>query len=705
MIWAQRNAAYKKRHAEKRAMRGTDTDRKRSGKRKPRIIEFIAVDGEGLTRDDNQHDYVLLAASDNSMAERWAFDGLSTARCFDYLLDLHKRHPKSTLVAFAFGYDTNMMLRDVTRAELERINDGEYTVIAGRYIVKYIAGKSFYVGRGHYENARWKTDVGVTVWDTWGFFQSSFVKALEAWNICPPGVIDIIARMKEKRGEFGDDMQEMITSYCFRECELLVQLMTEFKAVADAAGIKLTRWDGAGACASALLRQHDMKRYIRPEKATPDAVERAALYAYFGGRIEIFGSGVIDGPSYEYDVNSAYPHEVWQLPSMQGVWERVLDTHGRVSLNGLYHVRWSVPQGTVLQGTCHAYVLMGPFPWRDGSGNVLYPLRGEGYYHGVEVEAALAVYGSCIDVLDGYEFFPHSDEKPFDWVRDLYTLRRAYKETGDARAIVLKLALNAMYGKLAQSVGYKRGEPPAYQSYYLAGRVTAGTRAKILHAGNLAGGVIISTMTDALFTRELIPSLQISKELGDWDVKELEPGLLVVQPGVVLTPQTDCEHCNGAGCYRCARGRSMPFGRSRGFYRSSLDYAKARKSWDDAGMFGAFSVVERRFIGMGRALAAVRLAEWNLEVEPEKDVLGNLISEQWRRWLEIKKRVSFRANFERKGTWFDLYKNWASWWPDEGEEILGEIYRPKTVFRTLNAITDQDTVEQPDAIEGTSVGV
>ncbi|MHB8502649.1 MAG: DNA polymerase [Candidatus Acidiferrales bacterium] len=696
--WAQRSAAYKARKYDRRRANGIDIGRARSGKRKPRPVTFVAVDGEGLTRDDGQHDYVTLQASDNTMVERWERNGLSTRQCFDYLLELHARNPHATLVAFAFGYDTNMMLRDVNRAELERVNSGEYTVVGDEYLVKFIAGKSLYVGRGHYDdNNEWITDVGVTVWDTWGFFQSSFVAALSEWEVCSPDTIEIIARMKDKRGEFDDEIRALIVSYCFRECALLVTLMEAFKAVADTAGIKLTRWDGAGACASALLRAYSMKPYIRPERQTPDEVERAALYAYFGGRIEIFGSGVVDGTAYEYDINSAYPSEIAALPSMRdGRWQHwyaLGHAHGRCIDDALYRVRWDVGNA-----------LVSPFPWRDDTGNVLYRTRGEGWYHGVEVQAARDVYGAGIEILEGWEWHPTTDERPWEWVRALYLQRRAYKEAGDARHIVLKLALNAMYGKLAQSVGFKRNEPPAYQSYYLAGRVTAGTRAHILRVSAMAETAIISTMTDALFTREPIAGLPLSKELGEWDAKVLEPGLLVVQPGVVLSPQSPCESCAGNGCYRCAAGRRMSFGRSRGFQRVSLDYTTARSAWETLRMLATFTVTENRFIGMGRALASKALAEWDLEREPERDILGTLISEQWRRWVTIQKRVSFRANIERKGTGRDLYDNWVTWWPERGEQVIGTMYKPKTVYRTLNAIEDKDTADNHGEV-GVNVGV
>ncbi len=664
-----------------------------------RVTQFLAVDGEGLTRADGQHDYVTLQASDNTMVEQWERGGLSTAECFDFLLDLHVRNPQAALVSFAFGYDVNMVLRNAPREVLERMNSGEYTMYDRRYLCKFIAGKSFYVGRGHLEAGKWVTDVGVTVWDTWGFFQSTFVRAIAEWEVCPTETIEIISKMKDRRGEFTDEMRSLIVSYCFRECELLVRLMDELKTVADAADIRLSRWDGAGACASALLRLHIMKGEIHASRDVSDDVARAALYAYYGGRIEIAGSGVIPDTCYEYDINSAYPAEIAELPSMFGAWEYC--GGASVGPNGIYQVAWDMPADS----------LIGPLPWRTADGDIIYPLTGRGYYHAAEVRAALDCFGDSIFVVDGWEFTPTDEAvKPFDWIHDLYQQRRVYKESGDARAIVLKLALNAMYGKLAQSVGYDKHKAPAYQSYYLAGRVTAGTRAKLLRAAVAAGDSLISTMTDALFTRKQL-DLPLSKELGEWDETIIDPGLLVVQPGVSLTPSTPCDDCEGVGCHNCSNGEHMAYGRSRGFQRSSLSYERALSAWREGGMHGAFTVTERRFIGMGRALAYAKLAEWHLDKDPERDILGNLISEQWRRWVEIEKRVSYSANLKRKATMHDLYEDWISWWPPDRpisaatpRYPLGAIYQPKTVYRVVHSISDTDAAEN-HGVEGFGVGV
>src|ERR1700761_569339 len=77
--------------------------------------KFIGVDGEGWTVGD-EHRYVLLAASTG----QWAYDekGLSTVRCFEFLLELPR---KTVKCGFGFNYDINMMLRDVPMKQLIKL--------------------------------------------------------------------------------------------------------------------------------------------------------------------------------------------------------------------------------------------------------------------------------------------------------------------------------------------------------------------------------------------------------------------------------------------------------------------------------------------------------------------------------------------------------------------------------------------------------
>jgi hypothetical protein len=100
--------------------------------------------------------------------------------------------------------------------------------------------------------------------------------------------------------------------------------------------------------------------------------------------------------------------------------------------------------------------------------------------------------------------------------------------------MVLKLALNSLYGKLAQSIGAAPYANPIWASL-----ITAMTRAKlgeIIHDPNVCGSEfcgsdVVMLATDGVFTINDRPHIPVNKELGGWD-HELHDHMFIVQPGV-----------------------------------------------------------------------------------------------------------------------------------------------------------------------------
>jgi hypothetical protein len=116
----------------------------------------------------------------------------------------------------------------------------------------------------------------------------------------------------------------------------------------------------------------------------------------------------------------------------------------------------------------------------------------------------------------------------------IQTARRGGFESGPEK--IIKLGLNALYGKTAQQVGarYVDGAlrtPPFFQLDW-AGYVTAGCRAKLMEAAIQKPHAIIMFATDGLFsTEELDLDCPAEKTLGAWE-RQVHDGITVVMPGV-----------------------------------------------------------------------------------------------------------------------------------------------------------------------------
>src|SRR5581483_11037268 len=168
-------------------------------------------------------------------------------------------------------------------------------------------------------------------------------------------------------------------------------------------------------------------------------------------------------------------------------------------------------------------------------------------------------------------------------VKDFYRLRRELKKKGDAAEYAYKLALNSLYGKLAQGTGYA-GKTPAFQSYAWAGAITSWTRARLLEMMGEAPDDVIFTATDAVaFTAD--PGFADSPELGGLERKEWQR-LFVAQSGI----------------YHAVDETGTELARSRGFFVRDLDFDVMRAIWHREGRFGSYQHNSRRFIGIGTAL-------------------------------------------------------------------------------------------------------
>lgn len=532
---------------------------------------FVAWDGEGYTTSRGHHRYWLLGTSDG--AELESRQGLATRAALPWIGAQLGRRSDAIHVAFSFSYDVNMLLRDVPRATLARIHAGE-RVRVGLATVQYQSRKRLSVTTHDFdaETGEWR-DTGGVIWDVWGFFQSSFVKALASYSVLGADERARIAEMKAVRRTFSWEHREEVRDYMQRELAALVQLMDRVRAYARDAGIWLARWDGAGAVASALLK----REVVKPHKARSSAaIETAARHAYFGGRIEAVHYGHTAEMIHQYDLRSAYPAALQRVPSLAGAtWRN--DGPGIGDDFALARVRWHFTHGEVL-----------PLPWRAETGAIFYPSIGEGWVWWPELDAARSLLaagaiGGRIDVLDAWTCDPASDVKPFAFVPQLYQQRAEWKAQGRGAEKMLKLGLNSLYGKTAQHVGGRGSDPPTWHQLEWAGYVTSRTRAALLTASlpAILSGDLVMYATDAVFSMRPLPLPDGG--LGTWEHAEHE-GATVVQSGVYWTGPME-----------------QATERIRGFDPGAL----SRQGILDAWARGRQTVRGRshRFLGMGRALA------------------------------------------------------------------------------------------------------
>jgi hypothetical protein len=487
--------------------------------RKWQARPFVAWDGEGVTRGDGSHDYIMLANSKRNRIT--STTALKTAQIFEFLL---RTSDKGAInVIYGAGYDWNCWLADLNEKDLQKLYDEQQIRWRG-YRIKWRRGKVFEIYSGNR---------GARFYDVVSFFQTAFVNACDSYLGADFVDRDLIVKNKRLRSSFRLEDLEEIATYNDAELVNLVTLMEEFRRRLHRAGLKPSRWDSPGAVAVALMRREGIPHH---KQFHPDRIMPAVRNAYFGGRFEVLHFGHVDTKSYEYDLNSAYPWGLLKVPTLAGgSWRYVKGDAGPqpyalylIEYDGRDVMRPDRPQ---------------PLPRRHKDGTVTYPLHVRGWYWSPEYDTAktyVELFGGKLKVMASWVFKPVSNVKPFAYVAVEYEKRQKLKAAGDGAHVGIKLALNSQYGKLAQQVGWSINPDgtlriPPYHQLDWAGFVTSNCRAEVLRAGMQNIDAVISWETDALFTSAPL-TLDEGKGLGQWEGEEFD-SLTYLQSGMYFALQ------------------------------------------------------------------------------------------------------------------------------------------------------------------------
>ena len=399
--------------------------------------EFIAIDGEGFSdgasfhiRMDasgniyrgRKHFYAYLAASEGT--EIYAPHGrLSMRSCLDFLCGLVERNPFSILVVFGGTYDvTQMLAHDLTRDQILNVLGKDekppkvFTEGGFQYQLEYRPRKCLTIRRWREGERRFDYDakgrrrltphLTVKLWDVWGYFQDSFVNVINAWLPGDPD-LEFIKRMKGERNIFQRSDIDEIRRYNAAELRCLVKVMNKVRDAIGDLGLTISRWDGAGAIASAMLKQHGVKEHVRQLEAD---IFNAARGAYSGGHIETIRLGYHAGPVFHYDINSAYPDQFRNLPSASvGAWKSGTGDPPSWEYSIIFIEYEFTP-----------FLPFYPLFYREKNGGIIYPWRGSGWYWRSEYETALDFFrrfgGRKFHVKQWHAYDAAGYANPFSWI-------------------------------------------------------------------------------------------------------------------------------------------------------------------------------------------------------------------------------------------------------------------------------------------------
>ena len=500
---------------------------------------YVGVDGEGQGRDP--HRYTLLAWS-NTDGTKCDYvqneKGLTTEECLDFLVSIPTQ---AKAFAYAFNYDLTKILTDVDNRSLYHLfrpelrkrpkksqKFGPFPVTWGDYELN-LQGTKFTVkheptGRHH------------VIWDVFKFFQAKFTAALVDWKVATFDELEKMREMKDLRSEFDKLGYDQIRAYCLDECAKMARLAEKLVKAHEDAELPLKVFYGAGSTGGAILKKEGIGEQKRDG---PEEMITAIACGFFGGRFENSVIGEVKGPLWSYDISSAYPYQTTFLPCLEcGTWKLTRNRQDILNATtALVHYKL---------GTCKEDLPWGPFPFRTKEGSICYPLEsGGGWVWRDEYIEGERIF-SHVEFEEAWVYDTKCKHRPFKAIPEYYLVRLRIGKEG--QGIVIKLGVNSVYGKLAQSLG----DAPPYQCWIWAGIITSGTRAQILQAMALHKNPwnLLMIATDGIASRERLTLPQPmftatmtehKKPLGGWEEKEVKKGLFLVRPGIYfpLNPTLD----------------------------------------------------------------------------------------------------------------------------------------------------------------------
>lgn len=500
---------------------------------KPIESPFIGIDGEGVGRG-RKHSYVLLGAG--SVQREWPEGVRDITEIFSFLYDAYMANPHATFAGFFLAYDFNMWLRLLPRERAwmllspqgigKRARLSKNGQRLGPFPVEYKDWQFDLLGMKRFKLRPAGTQGWMYVCDGGPFFQTSLMTAInpakwEADPVVTPDEYAILKAGKERRSTavLDDDMRY----YNRLENDVFARLMDRLRDGLAHANVKLRKqqWFGPGQAAQAWMRLgNKLERTTKAIEKAPRALIDAAIATYYGGWFEIPIHGFVPGATFEYDINSAYPHIASQLPCLCSTWG-----HGKgkpPKTSNLCMVR-VIAQG---KDPC-----IGGLPYRREDGRVLRPNYTEGWYWLHEIKASKrAGLLSEVAYLEWWTYNGCKHDPPLSGLRSLYDNRlRIGKDTPAGKAF--KLVYNSVYGKLAQSEGM-----PAFANPFYASLITAGCRAMVLDAIAThpdKSRAVAMVATDGVYFLSPHPELdkRVSQRMGDWSRVE-RSGMTLFKPGV-----------------------------------------------------------------------------------------------------------------------------------------------------------------------------
>jgi hypothetical protein len=377
-----------------------------------------------LDTETYQGNVFLIADSDGRF-----LDEITPENIIKFLF--HKKYQNSANFFYNLGYDAEVILK-LLGSELFRYRKTrKLSFIFQDYKIEYYPNKCLKINKGHHS---------VLFFDIAQFYDRKSLLVAYQNNIGK--LSDEYLSMKNKRAEFSiwyyNHNKKKIRSYCIQDCIYTKELSEKWILLFhDAFSFYPAKWPSSGYLAEKVLINNGIE--FPKFSSIPFEVQDLAYRSYFGGRFEMIKRGFI-GQAYLYDINSAYPYAITQIPDLtQGKWISRKSIHQDAKV-GFFEIEADVPDHTHIP----------PFPFR-ANGQLVFPSGKFITY------VTLAELQNCPEswykIRNSWQFVPSSDALPYrEFIEGLYQKRLELKKNGSQMQLPIKIILNSIYGKTGQKI-------------------------------------------------------------------------------------------------------------------------------------------------------------------------------------------------------------------------------------------------------------
>ena len=465
-----------------------------------------------LAVSDNRHvhaldtetfngDIFLIADSDGRY-----LDDITADSVLDFLFS--RKYENSWNFFYNITYDGEEILKLLGKTLFAYSKTHKLSFKFKEYSIKYIPSKSLRIVKGHhsvifYDIAQFFNNVGLA-----NAYQGNIGQLAQEY-------LDFKALRSEFSPRFYRRNTTDVRNYCIQDCQLTKELAEKWISLFhDAFGFYPQRWISSGYLAEKVLINSgvDMPKF----DSIPYEIQELAFRCYFGARFEILKRGFI-GEAYLYDINSAYPFAITQIPDLtSGKWisKKSIDPSAEI---GFFRIRADIPDTKRIP----------PFPFQRNH-NFLFP---SGKFETYVTLDELRACDSVIDyrILDSWQFIPKSNYYPYKrFIENLYDKRLELKKKKDPLQLPIKTILNSIYGKTAQKVNRVIGN---LFNPVICATITGKTRAQ-LYRFVIDNGIekdVVAFATDSIcVTRKLDFD---SNKLGDFSLADHASNVYYLQNG------------------------------------------------------------------------------------------------------------------------------------------------------------------------------